>query len=188
MENLNLTDDGTEDVRTEQGAGEEQHAERPPAGQTAKEKLEKELDVNKDKDFADPVIGHLLKRCEEDAGLAEDVMQEHKTWDKCRSYIFEQARKQAHGNRAAIRDEVVYEWAEDYFHKDDKAEEEKKAREKEARKKQEEERKKKAAENSRTASIKAGINADKKDSERPAKPRNNSKKDIEGQMDLFSLM
>ena len=34
--------------------------------------------------------------------------------------------KQRDGNCAAVRDDVVYEWAEDYFHLDDKAIEEKK--------------------------------------------------------------
>ena len=35
-----------------------------------------------------------MKRCEEDQGLAEDVMQEGKTWNKCFNYIVEQARKE----------------------------------------------------------------------------------------------
>lgn len=48
----------------------------------AKEKLEKELNDAKDKNFADPVIKYLLKRCEEDDGLSSDVLQPHKTWAK----------------------------------------------------------------------------------------------------------
>ncbi|WP_379690413.1 hypothetical protein [Mediterraneibacter gnavus] len=44
----------------------------------AKEKLEKELNDAKDKNFADPVIKYLLKRCEEDDGLSSDVLQPHK--------------------------------------------------------------------------------------------------------------
>ena len=47
---------------------------------------------------------------------------------KCYQYINEQARKQAKGNSCAVRDDVVYEWAEDYYHKDDKAEEEEKTK------------------------------------------------------------
>lgn len=35
----------------------------------------------------DPIITYLLKRCEEDQGLAEDVMQDGKTWNKCFDYI-----------------------------------------------------------------------------------------------------
>ena len=74
------------------------------------------------KNFADPVITYLMKRCEEDQGLAEDVMQEGKTWNKCFSYIVEQARKQSNGRSAAVEDQVVYEWAEDYYHKYEKPE------------------------------------------------------------------
>lgn len=57
-----------------------------PLKQRAKEKLEGELKNAKDKNFADPVITYLLKRCEEDDGLAEDVLQNHKTWEKCYGY------------------------------------------------------------------------------------------------------
>jgi len=106
----------------------------------AKQKLEEELKQAKDKDFADPIITHLLKRCEEDPGMAEDVAQAHKTWSKCFKYIQDQARKRAKGNCAAIRDDVVYEWAEDYFRLDDKALEEKKEKE---RKEQEAKRRRK---------------------------------------------
>ena len=143
--------------------------------QMAKEKLEKEMKADKDKTFAEPVIGYLLKRCEDDLGLAQDVVQEHKTWKKCLDYIYEQARKQATENRAVIRDDVVYEWAEDYYHKDDKAEEEKKARETAERKKKQKERAKKAkAEPQKTESPKP-------------KPKKNSK-DMDGQLDMFSMM
>lgn len=149
-----------------------------PAKSAAKEKLEKELKGAKDKNFAEPIIGYLLNRCEEDEGVAEDVAQEHKTWDKCFDYIYEQARKQATGNRAAVRDDVVYEWAEDYYHKDDKAEEEKKAKEAAERKKKQEDEAIKAK-----AVPKAEVPKPKKELE----PKKNSK-DMDGQLDLFSMM
>lgn len=150
-----------------------------PVRQAAKEKLEKEMEADKDKAFAEPVIGYLLKRCEDDLGLAQDVVQEHKTWKKCLDYIYGQARKQATENRAVVRNDVVYEWAEDYYHKDDKAEEEKKAREAAERKKKQEERAKKAkAEPQKTESPKP--------KEEP-KPKKNSK-DMDGQLDMFSMM
>jgi hypothetical protein len=41
----------------------------------AKQKLKNEMEKSKDKTFAEQIIPHLLKRCEDDAGLAEDVMQ-----------------------------------------------------------------------------------------------------------------
>ena len=90
-------------------------------------KLQEELKKAKDKAFADPIIKHLIERCRESESLASDVCQDHKTWEKCYKYIYEQARKQAKGSSCAVLDDVVYEWAKDYFHKDDKAEEDKKA-------------------------------------------------------------
>ena len=88
-----------------------------PVKQKAKEKLEAEKKKATQKNFAESIIAYLLKRCEEDQGFAEDVMQEGKTWNKCFSYIVEQARKQSNGRFAAVEDQVVYEWAEDYYHK-----------------------------------------------------------------------
>ena len=93
-----------------------------PVKQKAREKLEAEKKKATQKNFADPVITYLLKRCEEDQGLAEDVMQEGKTWNKCFNYIVEQARKQSNGRSTAVEDQVVYEWAEDYYHKYEKPE------------------------------------------------------------------
>lgn len=92
-----------------------------PIKQKAREKLEAEKKKATQKNFADPVITYLMKRCEEDQGLAEDVMQEGKTWNKCFSYIVEQARKQSNGRSTAVEDQVVYEWAEDYYHKYEKS-------------------------------------------------------------------
>ncbi len=91
--------------------------------QQAKEKLEQEKAQAKNKNFADPVIGYLLKRCEEDQGMAEDVIQKNKTWEKCLQYIIAQARKvPREGAGVAVEDSVVYEWAEDYYHKEDNPE------------------------------------------------------------------
>ena len=148
-------------------------------------KLQKEKEKAKDKQFADPVISYLIKRCEEDNGLAQDVIQEHKTWKKCFDYIYSQVRKQAKGNTAAVRDDVVYEWAEDYYHKDDKAEEEKKAKEAAERKKKEVERKKKADEKKS-----AKGNEKKKEAEKPAEVQKTKKnsKEVDGQIDFFSMM
>ena len=85
-------------------------------------KLQEELKKAKDKSFADPIIKHLIERCRESESLASDVCQDHKTWEKCYKYIYEQARKQAKGSSCAVLDDVVYEWAEDYYHKYEKPE------------------------------------------------------------------
>lgn len=166
----------------------------------AKKKLEKELGKAKDRSFAKPVIEYLIKRCEEDNGLFEDVIQEHKTWEKCYGYLHSKAQKSAQKGVScyAVRDDVVFEWAEDYYHKDDKAEEEKKARKAAEAKKKAEERKAKAKEESakkaerekenqgtkapdKTEAVSGGSKKDH------AKPKKNTR-DIEGQMDMFSMM
>lgn len=158
----------------------------------AKKKLEKELEKAKNKAFAEPIIGYLLERCAEDKGLSADVVQEHKTWEKCFDYIFAKARKQATGNCAAVRDDVVYEWAEDYYHLDDKAEAEKKAKEDTERKKKRAEVAKKAPKAEKKAPTSATPKTkttakEPKQEPKPEKPKRNSR-DMEGQMDMFSLM
>ena len=167
--------------------------------QRAEEKLKKELTAAKDKSFANPIISYLLKRCEEDEGMAEDVAQDHKTWQKCFEYIYRQARQQAHGNCAAVRDDVVYEWAEDYYHKDDKAEEEKKAKKaaEDKAKKTATEKAKKVKTATERKTVKAKGNAEKTERvsvppkaetpKAPPKPKKNPK-EMDGQMDLFSMM
>lgn len=158
-----------------------------PVKQKAREKLEAEKKKATQKNFADPVITYLMKRCEEDQGLAEDVMQEGKTWNKCFSYIVEQARKQSNGRSAAVEDQVVYEWAEDYYHKDDKAEEDKKAKEAAKRKKKQD--KKAKTDSEKKATSKPATEPEKK-TEAPKsepKPKRNNK-DMDGQLDIFSLL
>lgn len=168
-----------------------------PVKQKAREKLEAEKKKATQKNFADPVITYLMKRCEEDQGLAEDVMQEGKTWNKCFSYIVEQARKQSNGRSAAVEDQVVYEWAEDYYHKYEKPETAKK------------EKSKKPATTKKTEAPTKKVTETKKDvqktkddskvSEKPVKKDAASKQrktektstkssELSGQMSLFDLL
>ena len=165
--------------------------ETRPVKQLAEEKLKKELAAAKDKSFADPIIGYLLERCREDEGLAEDVVQEHKTWQKCFDYIYSQARKQTKGNCAAVRDDVVYEWAEDYYHKDDKAEEEKKvkkaAEDKAKREKSAAERKTAKAKGNAEKTEKVSVPPKAETPKAPPKPKKNGK-EMDGQLDLFAMM
>ncbi len=166
----------------------------------AKKKLEEELRNASDKSFADPIIKYLLGRCEEDKSLSEDVLLAHKTWKKCFDYIYSQARKRTSGNSAAVRDEVVYEWAEDYYHKDDKAEEAEKAREAEEKKRRAARTKRQAAEMAAKSKENKGKpkgenTAARKKQTPPApaekveeKKLRKSGKDLEGQMDMFSMM
>lgn len=151
-------------------------------------KLQEELKKAKEKDFAKPVIEQLIERCKDSESLASDVCQDHKTWEKCFKYIYEQARKQIKGSSGAVRDDVVYEWAEDYYHKDDKAEEERKAKkEAEAKAKREKavaERKTQAKE--KPSSIAAPVIPKKEDKRKEQVKKNG--KDMEGQLDMFSMM
>lgn len=152
-------------------------------------KLQEELKKAKDKSFADPIIKHLIERCRESESLASDVCQDHKTWEKCYKYIYEQARKQAKGGSCAVRDDVVYEWAEDYYHKDDKAEEEKKAEAKEKTKKQMKKLDERA-DKARKKSEKMPTTKKPKGKAGESKPETKSKKnnkDMDGQLDMFSF-
>ena len=171
--------------------GESKEEIEKPVKQKAREKLEVEKKKATQKNFADPVITYLMKRCEEDQGLAEDVMQEGKTWSKCFNYIVEQARKQSNGRSTAVEDRVVYEWAEDYFRLDDKALEEKKKKE---RKELEDKRKAEAAKRKSASGKQKKKAAAKKDNEdkKAAAPDKKGKtpknKEPEGQMSLFDLL
>lgn len=162
-----------------------------PAKQRAEEKLKKDMRAAKEKSFAETIISYLLERCREDEGLAQDVVQEHKTWKKCFDYIYSQARKQSGGNCAAVRDEVVYEWAEDYYHKDDKAEEEEKARkaaeDKAKREKSKAERKTSGTGKSTDKAEKVSVSPNAELHNKPPKPKK-SGKEMDGQMDMFSMM
>ena len=165
--------------------------------QKARKKLEAEKKKATQKNFADSVIAYLLKRCEEDQGLAEDVMQEGKTWNKCFNYIVEQARKQSNGRNTAVEDRVVYEWAEDYYHKYEKPETTKKEKDKKPAT-----TKKTEAPAKKVTEIKKDIQETKNDSkvsEKPEKKDAASKQrkaektstkssELSGQMSLFELL
>lgn len=165
--------------------------------QKARKKLEAEKKKATQKNFADSVIAYLLKRCEEDQGLAEDVMQEGKTWNKCFNYIVEQARKQSNGRSTAVEDQVVYEWAEDYYHKYEKPETAKKEKDKKpATTKKTEAPAKKVTETKKDVQK---TNDDSKVSEKPVKKDAASKQrkaektstkssELSGQMSLFDLL
>ena len=165
--------------------------------QKARKKLEAEKKKATQKNFADSVIAYLLKRCEDDQGLAEDVMQEGKTWNKCFNYIVEQARKQSNGRSTAVEDQVVYEWAEDYYHKYEKPETAKKEKDKKpATTKKTEAPAKKVTETKKDVQK---TKDDSKVSEKPVKKDAASKQrkaektstkssELSGQMSLFDLL
>ena len=162
-----------------------------PTNDAIKKLEDAKAKANKGDTLAQAVLDQMIKRAGESEALASDIMQEHKTWDKCRKYIFEKARSKATnnggGNSACVEDHIVYEWAEDYFHKDDKAEEEAAAKKKAA----EDARRKKQNEARQASAPKAGTaaKAEKKETKpEPPAPKPEPKKELDGQMDLFSML
>lgn len=199
-ESFAVSESGNADIADKEDIAESEseeveNAKKANAGDVlakAKQKLKEEVKEAKDKEFADPIIRHLLKRCEEDPGMAEDIIQDHKTWLKCFAYIRGEARKRAEGNCAVVRGDLVYEWAEDYFRLDDKALEEKKEKE---RKEQEAKRKAEAAKRKTgSGKQKKKTNGKKDDREKktvePKKKNDRApkNKEPEGQMSLFDLL
>lgn len=185
-------------LESQEGDGSKSEAENAKlVKQKARKKLEAEKKKATQKNFADSVIAYLLKRCEEDQGLAEDVMQEGKTWNKCFNYIVEQARKQSNGRSTAVEDQVVYEWAEDYYHKYEKPETAKKEKDKKpATTKKTEASAKKVTETKKDVQK---TKDDSKVSEKPVKKDAASKQrkaektstkssELSGQMSLFDLL
>lgn len=88
------------------------------------DKLGKELkDISKAYgSIMEPCVEYLKKRCSEDSGMCEDVLQDGETLSKCCDYIMKKARESLGGKNGAIRDDVVYEWCEDYYRMDAKEE------------------------------------------------------------------
>ena len=152
----------------------------------AKQKLEQELKESKNKEFAEPVINYLLKRIQESDALAEDICQDHKSCGRCLNYIYEKAREELSGKNGAIRDDVVYEWAEDYYHKDDKEEVEKELKvSKEKAGKIEPVQKEEPKPND------SGYEKPNKEMKKDSKPAGTGKKkteNVDGQLDMFSLL
>ena len=77
-------------------------------------KLNGELKDSKD-EYKKLIVAHLTKRIKEDSGLGDDVVKDGKTLDNCMTYITEHARQSASNGVAVIKDDQVYEWAEDYY-------------------------------------------------------------------------
>lgn len=187
------------EVATQEAENTPEEPEKPDAAQKAVEKLRAELATvsDKEKPFMEPCIEYLIKRCGESQSLAEDICQQHKTWKKCYGYIFSKAKTYLGGNSGPVRSDTVFEWVEDYYHLDDKAQEEKKAKEAAERQKKAEERQKQPAKKTtKTAASpkKPEIKEATPKKEKPATPKleapkkKSKKNELEGQMDLFSML
>lgn len=69
--------------------------------------------------YATLICNHLIKRCGEDAGFAQDVIADNKTFDGCYGFIKDKARRKAENGCACVEGSIVYEWAEDYIRRDE---------------------------------------------------------------------
>lgn len=152
----------------------------------AKQKLEQELKESTNKGFAEPIINYLQTRIRESDALASDICQDHKSCGRCLNYIYEKAREELSGENGAIRDDVVYEWAEDYYHKDDKAEVEKELKESKGKAKKIEPIQKEKPKPNNLGSEKSDKEV-KKDS-KPASVGKKKNENVDGQLDMFSLL
>ena len=91
-------------------------------------KLDSEIKGSKN-ESAKAIIEYLKKRARESENLANDILRPSKTWNKCWEYIYSRAAKLPREGRVlAVREDTVYEWAEDYYlnAKEEKKTEEKK--------------------------------------------------------------
>lgn len=73
------------------------------------------LEGQKDK-YLNIIVNHLMQHIE----MNEAFTNKEKNLKDMASYIKDKARKKATNNVAVIEDEVVFEWARDYFNKPNK--------------------------------------------------------------------
>lgn len=160
--------------------------------QRAQDRLAKALGAVKsegEKAMLTPIADHLKKRIQEDAGFAEDVLQEHKTLDRMMKYIRDKARKYASGSCVAVPDTTVYEWAEDYIRLDDKALAEKERQEAEKREAEQAKKREQAKKSAQkiTNNKKPPLDIGKPE-KTGTKEKKQGKNQIEGQMSLFDML
>lgn len=169
---------------------------------------EKEIEIDKDKEIENKYICPEVNSGQPQPKVEIEPVAENRTKVeiepscskaelKCFNYIVEQARKQSNGRSTAVEDRVVYEWAEDYYHKYEKPETAKKEKGKKPAT-----TKKTEAPAKKVTEIKKDIQETKDDSkvsEKPEKKDAASKQQktektstkssgLNGQMSLFDLL
>lgn len=204
QENRDATSDGPEEADSTAAV----------AADEAAKKLKGWKQANKHP-YSTLICDHLIKRCGEDAGFAQDVLKESKTWAGCFRFIKGKARNKASEGVACIEDHVVYEWAEDYIRSEDKPEAKKGATAKTKKNAKASENARKRNKNARPDAENAHIAAEaaqpetdetgaraeepenkaearvkkSKSETKEAKPKKvkKDKNEMDGQIDLFSL-
>lgn len=140
------------------------------------------------------VVKYISEKCKADPEYNALVIQDHKTWKRCEQFMLEKVKKAACAQYGMmmVDDSICFEWMDEYYQADDLAEV--KAAEEEARKEAERKERLKKEEAKRAAKAKrkpakAVPRPEKKEEEpkQQPKPKKNNG-DIDGQMDLFSMM
>lgn len=157
------------------------------------EKLEKELEnliaqagKKKEKMAREQfglVFSELIKKCKEDSEFDELVNQPHKSWERCYKFMEKKAQEIAISGAmsCAVISTTLFEWIEQYYRLDDKAEIEK---EKEVSKKTANSKKKPATSNS--CKPKAQPKTVVKETQKT--DRKEKKFGLDGQFSLFDFM
>ena len=163
----------------------------------AVEKLTYEISKEKDQQFAIPVLNYLMVACRGSENLANDLCQAHKNWAACKDYINKKVldtipkEKQRGCVPVAMSDDAVFEWAEEYYHLDDKDAVEKVEKEKDEALRKSLERKAKTKTPkpyvttpvpTEKSSVKPDTTVLKKKTEK------NADNGAEGQLDFFSML
>ena len=174
---------------------------------TPEEKLRVEMIALSDQYFADIIAGYMIKKCREEK-IEKYILAKHKSLQKCLDYVMEKAYKIAEEQAKkkgqeriqqnvglAFRETQVFEWAEEYYTRDDMTEEAK--REEEAKNKIQKEWEKEEQRNKvkvkKTSNKKAAAG---KKTEAKEKDENDSKQKQErketgkadGQISMFDLL
>lgn len=112
------------------------------AFRTPFEKLREEMLALDDKNFADIIGWHFIRKCRDDEELSAQVLKKQKSLQRCLDFItgkaFEMAMEQAkqkglegvqENTGLAVTEREVFPWAEEYYRREDETEADKKAEE-----------------------------------------------------------
>lgn len=94
--------------------------------ETVRSKLLDEMGFLNDPQFGDVIGQYLLQNCE-DSGFSGRVLQNHKTLQRCIEYLMKKAQEMVtdeEGKRpqktcVAVGEDMVYQWASEYYELDD---------------------------------------------------------------------
>jgi uncharacterized protein with von Willebrand factor type A (vWA) domain len=151
---------------------------------TAVKKLAGEKDhIKENPNTVGLIVDYLIENCKKDESFAVKTNQEHKTLEKCSSYITEKAKDYLKNKDGAVVSDTVFAWASEYYNLDDAAiEAEKKRKKEEAEKKAAEDRAKAEERRKKEEAAKKKTDSEKKTEKAVEKA---AKKQEPGQISFF---